>query len=128
MQHNKNVGEERQTIASLPLFVRVLFVWLLKFTNGLLRGGEIYLLRHNENLPYLPLKLCSVVMNLHHWPSVISNLPPPLSFFSNELQARTSVFICHVFGLSIYRFQSHVTVRLFEATPDFDVLLHFIEH
>ena len=60
MQHNKNVGKERQTIALLPLFVTVLFVWLLKFTNGLLRGGEIYLLRHDEiwHLPYLPLKLC----------------------------------------------------------------------
>ena len=77
MQHNKNVEKERRAIAPLPLFATILLVWLLKFSNGLLRGGEIYLLRHSENLPYLPLKLCSGVMILCHWPSIISNPSPP---------------------------------------------------
>ena len=36
------------------------------------------------------------------------------------LQARTSVCIC-------YRFHAYVAVRLFEATPDFDALLHLVD-
>ena len=44
------------------------------------------------------------------------------------MQAWTSVCICHISGLSIYRFHAHVTVTLFEATPDFDALLHFIDY